>query len=179
VIARCFIALELGAAALDAARDAQGLLDADLLRKTTAESLHVTLKFLGYVSVDEVARPVFDAIAPLVTVAPLPSLGRGELSAFPSLGQANVVVLACSDDEGRVAGLAARAEKAAVALGVERETRPFRPHVTLARAKGIDVRKVAKRFEPRALGSATSLTLFESTASGYVALARAPHTASK
>ncbi len=109
------------------------------------------------------------AIVPLI-VQTLPDLGEGRVDGFPSLTQANVIVLTCSDPLGNVAKLAAKADEAAAAFGVEREARPFRPHLTLARSKAFDLTKIARRFSPRPLRTATRLTLYESKDSRYSAL---------
>jgi len=171
MIARCFVALEIGAQALGAADEAQRLLDATVVRKTAPASMHVTLKFLGEVDVDAVAREVFAAIAPLADGPPM-ALGEGRVEGFPSTGRAHVVVLECAGVDPRVAELASRAEDAAAALGVAREERAFRPHLTLARSKrDYDARKIAARFGARPLGLAGRLVLMESTASGYAVLA--------
>jgi 2'-5' RNA ligase len=171
MIARCFLALELGDEARLAAADAQRLLDGDVVRKASAGSMHLTIKFLGQVDVDEVARKVFAAVAPLVASGPPPSLGRGRVEGFPSASRAHVIVLACDGADARIAELAARADEAAAACGVAREERDFRPHVTLARSrKDFDLRKIAARFPPRPLGLAGRLVLFESANGAYVPL---------
>jgi len=169
-VARCFVALDLGLDALAAAAEAQTILDADLVRKSPPESMHITLKFLGHVDVDAVARKVFDAVAPLASGPPL-SLGEGKIEGFPTLARAHVVVLECAGADGRLAALAFHADKAAFALGVPLEDRPYRPHVTLARCKkDFDARKIAARFAPRPLGFATKLVLYESAGGKYVPL---------
>lgn len=169
-LARCFVALDLGPEALAAANDAQKLLDSDVVRKSPAESMHLTLKFLGQVDVDAVARKVLDAIAPLAGGPPL-ALGEGKIEGFPTLARAHVVVLECAGADARLAELASRADEAALQLGVPPENRPYRPHVTLARCKkDFDVRKIAARFAPRPLGFATKLVLYESAGGKYVPL---------
>ena len=169
-IARCFVALDLGREALDAAADAQKLLDADVVRKCPPESMHITIKFLGQVDVDAVARRVFDAIAPLAAGPPL-ALGEGKIQGFPALARAHVVVLECAGADPRLAELASRADEAALHLGIPPENRPYRPHVTLARCKkDFDARKIAARFPPRPLGFATKLVLYESAGGKYAPL---------
>ena len=171
MIARCFIALELGETALEAVAEAQGLLDGDLVRKVAVDALHVTVKFLGDVSIEEVAQPLFETLAALVVATPAPPLGEARLDGFPAPGRANVVVLSCSDPELRVAGLAARA-------GLDEE-RAFHPHITVARGKGVDVRKLVKRYGARPLGLPTRLTLFQSDKTVYTPLASVAYSASK
>ncbi|HEY1956415.1 MAG TPA: RNA 2',3'-cyclic phosphodiesterase [Polyangiaceae bacterium] len=168
-IARCFVALDLGEAALATAADAQELLDADVVRKSAAETMHLTIKFLGQVDVDAVARKVFEAVAPFG--GPSMALGEGRIQGFPAIERARVVVLECAACDSRLAEMAARADDAAFALGVPREGRPFRPHVTLARSKkDFDARKIAARFGARPLGFATDLVLYESAGGKYKAL---------
>jgi 2'-5' RNA ligase len=175
---RCFVALDIGPEALEAVIAVQALLDTDLVRKVAPDTLHVTIKYLGEVSIDDVARPLLAAIVPLIATA-LPELGEGRIDGFPSLTQAHVIVLACSDPNGDIAKLAARADEAAAAMGVAREAHPFRPHLTLARVKAsrllsdrnaFDLTKIAQRFPPRPLQTATRLTLYESKDSRYIAL---------
>lgn len=171
MIARCFLALELGETGRRAVADATRLLDADRFRKSTPASWHVTVKFLGQVDIETVGRPVFAAVAPLVANSPPFELGVGALAGFPSEARARVVVLACDGAGGGVSALAVRADEAAAALGVPREDRAFRPHVTLARSKvDVDVRALARRFSPRPLGVAGRLVLFESARGAYAAL---------
>ncbi len=170
-VARCFVALDVGEEALAAAASAQELLDADVVRKSAPESMHLTLKFLGEVDVDEVARKVWAVVAPFAAGAPL-ALGEGRVEGFPTLARAHVVVLECAGADARVAELAARADEAAFRLGVPRDGRAFRPHVTLARCKKeLDARKIAARFAARSLGHAARLVLYESAGGRYVPLA--------
>jgi len=169
MIARCFLALELGDEARRAADDALRSLDGDVVRKAKPGSLHITIKFLGQVDVDTVGREVLAVAAPIVARSPRLALGTGRVEGFPSAARARVVVLECDGADARIAELAARADEAATACGVAREERAFRPQVTLARSKNdFDLRKIAARFAPRPLGFAGKLVLFESAASGYV-----------
>lgn len=163
MIARCFIALELGEDAIRACVEAQRLLDGETLRKTATESLHLTIKFLGEVDVDEIAKPIFASL-----VRGDIDVGVGSLDGFPSIERARVAILACVGD-AKLRALATCAEKEAFARGVVRSEHDYHPHITLARSKNdMDLRRIAKRFAPRALGNATRLTLFESTHGKYV-----------
>ncbi len=162
-IARCFIALEIGEAALAACADAQRLMDGEILRKTAAESLHLTIKFLGDVDVDAVAKPIFGAL-----IREPIDLGAGRISGFPSIDRARIAILSCEGD-ANLRALASRADDEAFARGIARDGRDYHAHVTLARSKkDVDLRKIAARFAPRPLGAATRLTLFESANGKYV-----------
>lgn len=95
--------------------------------------LHLTLKFLGAIAPDAVpairgaAQGVLrDARAHHVTLA--------GIGGFPNLRRPRVVWMGMHDT-AHLVSIAASLDRAVAALGVPAETRPFRPHVTLARVK--------------------------------------------
>ncbi len=178
-IARCFVALDVDEACVRATERAQHLLDAlDVRKAPVSEGVHLTIKFIGDVDIDAVGRPLLEAMRPLVEGHRTPSLGEGKLAAFPDARRAHVLILMAADAMGALAALAARADEAAEGLGLAREQRPFRPHLTLARSKhGIDVRELVKKTPPFELGVGTRLVLYRSDrdekGSHYTALAQA------
>lgn len=95
------------------------------------ESLHVTLRFLG--SVEE---PVLGAVvAGLARIRQAPFGARvGGLGTFGGR-RATVAWLGLSEGREEAAALATACEAACRAAGLEPEERPFRPHLTLARAR--------------------------------------------
>jgi len=93
--------------------------------------MHVTLRFFGDVDLG-LAPALRDAIAPLADPPRLREVRFDGLSAFPSVEEARVVVALLRDD-GELARLASLVEESVTKLGFERESRAFRPHVTLAR----------------------------------------------
>ncbi len=96
--------------------------------------LHVTLKFLG--EVDRSVEPELVAIAD-AAAAETPLIAT-RLEAITTLGpprRAHVIVASLLDPEGLFTRLAARLERESERLGVAREQRPFRPHVTVGRIK--------------------------------------------
>jgi 2'-5' RNA ligase len=110
------------------------------LRWTDADAWHLTTAFLGATDparLEEIRAAVARAAG---TTQPF-TLGTGGVGAFPSRGRANVAWYGIDDAEGRLAGLAAAVRRE---LGLDPETRPFRPHLTLARARGagsVDLRR--------------------------------------
>ncbi len=134
---RLFLALELGAAARTRAagiaaalREQPGGRDVRWVRE---ESLHVTLRFLGSVHparVEDLAREVGLATR---GIAPF-SLSLARALLFPSPRRPRVVAIALAP-ESELAALAAGVERGAVAAGFPAEARPFRPHLTLGRAR--------------------------------------------
>jgi 2'-5' RNA ligase len=101
---------------------------------TPAAKMHVTLKFMGELSVDAVV-PLGKALGALVAGKKPPRPGTFRLDAFPSVEEAEVVVAELEDPFGDLRKLAQAVEKIAAKHGTPSETRPFRAHVTLARLK--------------------------------------------
>lgn len=100
-------------------------------RWVAPEGVHVTLRFLG-----KVADPVLDAIrARLRGVRHQPfALGLDGLGTFGAR-RPSVIWLGITTGLQPVAALAGAVEAECVAAGLAPEARPFRPHLTLARAR--------------------------------------------
>jgi RNA 2',3'-cyclic 3'-phosphodiesterase len=134
---RAFFAVELGAAARRAAeaatRELRGRPGGDGVRWVRPEALHVTLRFLGGVDPGRLAALAACARGELAALRPFRvSLGAAEL--FPTPRRPRVVSLAV-DPEAPLAELAQALERAAGALGLAPEERPFRAHLTLGRVR--------------------------------------------
>ena len=98
------------------------------------EKLHITLKFLGELEparVEELSRAAARAVA---TVEPF-DLIVDEPGSFPPHGQPRVLWLGIRDDSGSLAFMHRALEEACAAVGFARESRAFRPHLTLARLR--------------------------------------------
>jgi RNA 2',3'-cyclic 3'-phosphodiesterase len=103
---------------------------------TRPPAWHLTIKFLGETSREALAafRETISRVA--ADAAPGELRAQGAI-AFPSRGPARVLAIAFAQSEA-LAGLdrlAAAAEGEARRLGLQKEDRPFHPHVTLARAR--------------------------------------------
>jgi 2'-5' RNA ligase len=134
---RAFIAIELDAAlrratvaAIRSLRESPG---GDRFRWARPETLHVTLRFLGDIEPARVPALGQALRAEAAGVAPF-ALELGALGAFPSLRRPRAVFFHIGP-EAPLAALAAAVERAVVAAGFSPETRPFRPHLTLGRAR--------------------------------------------
>jgi 2'-5' RNA ligase len=99
------------------------------LRWTAPESWHVTLEFLGKATPEQYACLL--ARLGEVRSAPIPV----ELSALGSFDRAGVLFADVQATPGLVA-LARSVTAATSCCGFVAETRPFHPHITLARTKG-------------------------------------------
>lgn len=98
-----------------------------------AERLHVTLKFLGEIPEDRLPALVEAATAAVRAVASHDVSFEG-VGGFPNLRRPRVVWLGM-DASPSLARLAGNLDGVGALVGVPLESRPFRPHVTLARAK--------------------------------------------
>jgi RNA 2',3'-cyclic 3'-phosphodiesterase len=113
------------------------------------DGLHLTLKFLGDIEgsevrrIDDVLRGIAAAHAPLV-------LELAGLGAFPSLRRASILWTGVTDEAGLMR-LQRDLELALSRLGYPRETRPFRPHITVGRtrngARPPDIERLAATFD--------------------------------
>jgi 2'-5' RNA ligase len=168
---RLFVALELPEATRAAlAGWREEALNGLGLRLPPAESLHVTLAFLG-------GRPPADVsgIAAALTpcAAPLTGLALGAALALPRR-RPRVLAVAIEDPGGELAALQSRVAGVLVAGGwLAPETRPYRPHITVARVpRGGRLTDVPPPPPPEPF-AAEAVTLFRShPGSRYEALAR-------
>jgi len=171
---RLFVALDLP----DDVRDVLAALgtaaDQDVWRPVAPDALHVPLAFLGSRPPEDVA-----AIAPIVAAEhEAPRLALGDVLLLPPR-RARVLTAALDDPSGALHRLQGRVSAALAAAGVYTpESRPFRPHVTIARLR-------PRVRPPRTAGvdldplpfSATAVSLYASrlhpSGARYEALARA------
>lgn len=142
---RAFVAVEL----TDELRSAIGLLQAQVkaelareLRRTAPdarlqwvrpESIHLTLKFLGDI-VEGQVEEIGQALTTVVGSQPRFSLEVGGLGVFPDARAPRVLWVGLSG-AGPVISLARSVDGALAELNFAPETRPFNPHLTLARIK--------------------------------------------
>jgi RNA 2',3'-cyclic 3'-phosphodiesterase len=128
---RAFVAVVPPADVLDAvgARVDEHRHDADGLRWTRREQWHCTLQFLGAVGHVDALVAALGAAARVTSSLVVQLSGAG---AFPSPARATVLWLGVS--RGELGELVSAVEDATGPLGFGREPRPFRPHVTVARA---------------------------------------------
>nr|HEX4316980.1 RNA 2',3'-cyclic phosphodiesterase [Kofleriaceae bacterium] len=94
---------------------------------------HVTVKYLGWTRADAVGA-IGDALARAVAGTQRFDMRVARLGAFASLDKATVV-WAGIEDPAPISALAAKVDAAMTGVGFAAETRPFVPHVTVARLK--------------------------------------------
>ena len=142
------------------------------------ENLHVTLRFLGELNEDRVAQ-VQQAMA-CISYGACP-FEPSQWGVFPDAKRPRVLWAGCaSEQEQRIAGLAELVESRLHSIGIQREPKPFRAHVTVGRVKE-PIRGVVEAFEASplreiGLSSGESFVLMESRlgsgGSKYTVLAR-------
>lgn len=129
------------------------------------ERLHLTLRFLGDVSPNAIAALV-DA---MTRAAQTPSLDlelRG-VGAFPNLRRAETIWIRVASGAERFASLAERVSAELSSLGFAKESRPFKAHLTIGRAKRAPTRAfsdalLAEQDAPVALLRVASIRLVKS-----------------
>lgn len=147
------------------------------IRWVPQENLHVTLKFLG--SRDQsLIKDLVETMRKATDYLPL-TLTVGGVGAFPSLGSARVIWVGASDLEGRVDKVYNVLEKGAAKCGFPKEKRPYRPHITIGRARKEPITitpEVAGRFDQELPLEIDEILLFSSqltsTGTEYTVLER-------
>ncbi len=96
--------------------------------------IHLTLKFLGNVVPNRLDEITIAMAAAVPEIAPF-NLEVSELGAFPNLRRVQVVWLGISGEVDKLKQLQQNLEVSLAALGFTPESRPFVPHLTLARMR--------------------------------------------
>jgi RNA 2',3'-cyclic 3'-phosphodiesterase len=106
------------------------------VRWVRLDGLHITLRFLGPTAEERVADVAAAVAGAARGVAPF-AIRIAGADAFPPIGRPRTLWLDLDQGVDDLAALAARLDDALVGAGWERERRPFRAHLTLARADGV------------------------------------------
>jgi 2'-5' RNA ligase len=134
---RAFIALELPAAVVEMLGDLQSALKGQglKLRWVPPANMHLTLKFLGDVSAEQLqaVERVIHELSGRQTAFSLESKGLG---VFPSVKKARVLWSGIHGDVERLAALQSDLDKALEGIGFAPDYRHFKGHLTLGRVKG-------------------------------------------
>lgn len=133
---RTFIAIELPDDIRSALDTLTVRLRASRIRASwvRAENIHLTLRFLGEISVDHVQRLSGILASAYKDTVPFFLIVRGT-GAFPNVRNPNIVWAGVEPAEGPLEKVQAAAETAALSIGCKAERRSFHPHLTLARIK--------------------------------------------
>jgi len=184
---RLFVACEVAAPVRTAAaeligelaRRAARLAPSSRIAWVTADRLHVTVRFIGFVD-DSRADAIRATLSRELPVGAFDLTVAG-VSAFPPKGPPRVVWAGLSAGADRLADVERNVSATLAQLGIPPEARPYTPHLTLARireASGLRTAALLQGVNGSILGSThvAAITLFESrlspTGPTYVALQR-------
>ncbi len=163
---RAFVAvfpqLEVREALARAARELP--LEGDV-RWVRHENVHITLKFLGEVTEEDLAR-VAEVLGSVGgRHGPFEVVASG-FGAFPSARRARILWAGIGEGADRLGALARDVERSLEPLGFGREDRPYTPHLTLGRARGRPVALGAEALRPGIEFSVERMDLVESVLGG-------------
>lgn len=166
---RTFVAVPLDAGLRDAVLDLQKHLEeaGAMARWTRPEQLHFTLRFLGEISVAQVARVKVAAREAAGKIDPF-SITLHGLGAFPSLQRPQVVWIGVEQGKEPLQALAGLLQQALARQRFPAEPKSFRPHLTLARVKSTrnwgELVRALGAFKDEGIGTqrVDSLVVFES-----------------
>lgn len=136
---RLFTAVEIDASTREAIAAVQHALIRALgeaageFRFVAPEQMHLTLVFIGHVGEERTAAFI-QTMTDGIPVAPF-QLSFGTVGQFPPRKAARVLWLGVKDGGDRLADVARIVADRLEPLAVPRETRPFVPHLTLARRR--------------------------------------------
>ena len=120
---------------------------------TKPDNIHLTLKFFGNISQQQVLQVSVAASRTVEGFEPF-QLRIDGAGAFPERGPARVLWIGINDSKGQLAALQRKFDDECQREGFEREARAFNPHLTVARlrsprgARALADKHKQIRFEP-------------------------------
>jgi len=120
-------------------------------------SIHLTLKFLGSIAADRISEITGAMEEATQGISPF-YLEVKDLGVFPNLRRVQVAWVGISGEVDKLSQLQHNLESNLAHLGFAPETRPFTPHLTLAR-----LRNQASLDERQSFGQLIATTRFEAT----------------
>ena len=104
------------------------------VRWVQPEGIHLTLKFLGEISSNQLGE-IRQTLEREVERHPFFTLRVGGFGCFPNNRRPRVLWIGITEDKGSLAQVQTAIEEKLVSLGFEEEKRPFHPHLTLGRIR--------------------------------------------
>lgn len=134
---RSFIAIELPEEVRAGLRRLQAELrlpEHAFVKCVAPEGIHLTLKFLGNISAQKVAEITRIMEQASQGISPF-QLQITEVGAFPNMRQPRVLWIGIKGELDKLVGWQKRIDNGLMPLDFAKETRPFTPHLTLARLR--------------------------------------------
>lgn len=166
---RCFLAIELPHEVIHRLSQLSTRLRCCPVRASWVrpEHMHLTLRFLGEI-VDAQAECITNTLQnALLATRPFTLLAQA-VGAFPNLRRPSIVWAGVGPLTGPLETVQAHCERAAQSAGVAPESKPFHPHITVARIKDhrppVDLTQAIERERTFAAGEFTvrGVSLFRS-----------------
>jgi len=165
-----------------ALRSSRGI-DAPPVSWVRDENLHITLKFVG--EVPDADLPNVCAVLAGVEQVGLVTVNAARLEGLPVRGPIHTICAEITGNVERLGQLHDLVNRAGASLGLPRESRPFRPHITVGRLRRplpaqvrSSLNKVADSQMPGPVFTVASLALIQSellpSGPRYTPLARFP-----
>ncbi len=162
---RAFIAFELPPEVKMYLFGLIGVMSASLkdVKWVNDEGLHITMKFLGEIEDNKVAQ-IKGHLLPIESKYKPLNLTTTEIDAFPNRKRARVIVVGLKNEVDIINDIFQDIENFLEKLGFEKESRLFKPHITLGRIR--TPMPLLERFIPRMeekTFKVEDLVLFKST----------------
>jgi RNA 2',3'-cyclic 3'-phosphodiesterase len=141
------------------------------VRWVRLDGLHLTLRFLGP-TLDDSLGPAAEAVRTAAAVNAPFDISIGGAGTFPPVGRPRALWLGLRQGEDELSEVAAAVDRALTHAGWDLDTKPFRPHLTLARSDGVPAgaavgaRLVAAAADLDVRFRAERIGLFESLTGG-------------
>ncbi|MFA6130049.1 MAG: RNA 2',3'-cyclic phosphodiesterase [Candidatus Omnitrophota bacterium] len=169
---RAFIAIELSAGVKDSISRIQEKLKTEPLKINWVkpQNLHLTLKFLGDISPEQLSR--IKQIISGITKTPGFRIKLNTLGVFPDMAAARIIWIGDNQPTLELKQLAEQLEIKLEISGIARQPKPFSAHITIGRIKSrlllSDLQKVIDKIKRDMEGTnwefdCSKVTLFEST----------------
>lgn len=172
---RLFLAVDLDAATRAECVEIEQRLRHDFTRAAispdlnwvSSEKLHITVRFIGHVD-DARGAAIRDSLSSPLESAPFTAV-LDRAGVFPASGSPRVVWVGIGDGASQLSRLGEELENRLAPLGLERESRTFSPHLTLARlrkpprgSENAVIRHIVRDVIARSRWRVERVTLYES-----------------
>jgi len=140
------------------------------IRVVPPENLHITLKFIGDVDEEKMARITRITGESAANHKDFEYLMENRMGAFPGIEKAEIAFIGLREGAGKVKEVFNSLEQGLAEEGIKKEKRSFIPHITVARIKRpFNIEEAASvpfgfRMESMAVGS---VTVYESILSRH------------
>ena len=168
---RAFIAIELPAGIKDALSGMQTKSPKESISWVKSQNLHLTLKFLGDISLEQLNK-IKQLIIGITKTIPGFKIKLNNLGVFPNMHTTRIIWIGADHPPLELKQLTEQLETKLAGSGTPQEQRTFRAHITIGRIRShlvpSDLKKVIDKIENDMAGlnwefNCDEITLFEST----------------